>query len=253
MIAALPMYLRAENRAAHDLFWGLVRDGLRARGIEAPDSLDHELGPMEGWARPDLVLGQICNLPWRLRLRGKVTLIGAADHGLGDCTPGHYYSVLVARTADARRDPAELARRFAYNDATSNSGWGAPWFWAQARGHALMPRLETGSHAESARAVLDGAADLAAIDAITWRNLLRWWPGAAGLSVIGRTGSTPGMTFISRPGVDPRPYFDAISDAIVALPGPEAVLLGLRAVVVLPPTDYDLPLPPDPGDLRATA
>ncbi len=33
MIAALPMYDRPENRAAHDALWSLIRDGLRARGI----------------------------------------------------------------------------------------------------------------------------------------------------------------------------------------------------------------------------
>ncbi|WP_246082533.1 hypothetical protein [Rubellimicrobium rubrum] len=63
MIAALPMYDRPDNWAAHDALWSLIRDGLRSRGNAAPDALDHGTDPMDEWGRPDLVLGQICNLP----------------------------------------------------------------------------------------------------------------------------------------------------------------------------------------------
>jgi hypothetical protein len=52
MIAALPMYDRPENRSAHDALWALIRDGLRARGIEAPDELDRQTPYDEGWAAP---------------------------------------------------------------------------------------------------------------------------------------------------------------------------------------------------------
>lgn len=251
MIAALPMYARPENRAAHDALWRLIRDNLRAGGIAAPDSLDWQTGHMEGWARPDLVLSQICNLPWRARFRDRVTLIGASDYGLPDCAPGHYYSLFVVRADDPATDPAARAGRFAYNEALSNSGWGAPQAYAAARGFAFAPHLATGAHWDSARAVADGRADIAAIDAITWRNLMRWWPDAARLRVIGRTGATPGQSFITRAGQDPAPYRAAIAAAIAALPAADAAMLGLRGIVALPLSDYDIPLPPPPGTAAA--
>jgi hypothetical protein len=54
MFAALPMYDRPDNRAAHDRLWGAIRDGLKERGVEAPEALDRETYYSDGWARPDL-------------------------------------------------------------------------------------------------------------------------------------------------------------------------------------------------------
>jgi len=241
VIASLPMYDRPENRAAHDTLWTLIRDGLLARGLDAPDALDRDTPYDEGWGRPDLVLGQICNLPWRARFRDRVTLIGASDYGLEDAGPGEYYSVIVAR-AD---DPAP-GFRFALSDPLSNSGWDSGQDWAARNGVPIRPTLVTGSHAESLRAVAEGRADLAAIDAVTWRNLLRWDQLAQEMRVLGRSAPSPGQSFITRAGQDPAPYRDAIAQAIRALPAPEAEMLGLRAIVALPPSAYDRPLPPVP-------
>ena len=52
MIAALPMYDRPENAWAHDALWARVRDGLRARGLAAPDALDRLTPHDETWGRP---------------------------------------------------------------------------------------------------------------------------------------------------------------------------------------------------------
>lgn len=246
MIAALPMYDRPETAAAHDALWALVRDGLRARGLAAPDALDRALDYREGWARPDLILGQVCNLPFRAGLRGRVTVIGAADHGLPGDPPGFYHSVIVAR-ADDDRPASALAHCFAVNDALSNSGWDNAVHWARAAGVTLRPVVVTGSHEGSVRAVASGEADLAAIDAVSWEGFRRWTPAARTLRVLGRTRTSPGMTFITRQGEDPAPYREALAAAIAALPGGPAALLGLRGVVVLPPSAYDLPLPPDPA------
>lgn len=252
MFAALPMYDRPENAAAHDALWAGIRDGLRARGIAAPAALDRTVGHLEGWARPDLVLGQICNLPLRARFRGRVTLIGAADYGLPDCDPGFYYSVFVVRAEDPARGLGDCAGyRMAYNEPLSNSGWGAPAQFAAAQGLRLDPVLRTGAHRESLRAVAEGRADLAALDAITLRNLIRWDPIAAAVKVIGRSHATPGMTFITRPAQDPAPYRAAIAAAIAGLADAHRDALGLRAIVALPDSAYDIPLPPTPEAVAA--
>lgn len=242
MIAALPMYDRPENRAAHDALWALIRDGLRARGIPAPEALDRSLPHDAGWGRPDLVLGQICNLPWRAQFRGRVTRIAVADYGLPDTPPGHYHSVMVTRAGEALPPRPRLA----INDPMSCSGWDAPQDWLLREGVQIGAVLVTGSHAASVRALAEGRADLAGIDAVTWGMLRRWEPAAASLTVIGRTVATPGMTFIAAGRVDPLPRRAAIEEALAALPADHRATLGLQAVVDLPESAYDRPLPPPP-------
>lgn len=245
MIATLPMYARPSNRAAHDAFWALVRDGLRARGVAAPDTLDHDIDHMAGWAHPDLVLGQICNLPYRVQFRDRVTLIGAAHYDLPDCAPGYYRSVFIIRADDSRRTVRDFAgARFACNDRMSNSGHDAPLIWAQDQGIALTPSLITGSHAASLAAVATGDADIAAIDAQVWWMERRDNPLAQTLRVIDQTHATAGLSFITRAGQDPAPYFAAIDAAIHTLAAPHRQTLNLCGIVALPSAAYDLPLVP---------
>ena len=249
-LAALPMYDRPENAAAHDALWALIRDGLRARGVAAPDALDRSLGVWEGWESPDLVLGQVCNLPWRTRLRGRLRLVGASDHGLPGVPPGHYFSVFVARPDDDPDPAAYVGRRFAFGEALGHSGWGAPQAWAAERGLRFPATLETGGHRESVRAVAEGRADLAAIDAVTWRMIERWEPEAArALRVIGRTGASPGLSFATA-ARDPAPHREAVSEAIGALDAASRDALGLVGVVALPERAYT-DLPPAPAAVPA--
>lgn len=247
MFASFPMYDRPENADAHDELWSLIRDGLRARGIPAPDALDRATPHVDGWARPDLVLGQICNLPYRAQFRDHVTAIGAADYGVPNAPPGHYLSLFIVRDDDRAETPLDCTGyRFAFNDPLSQSGWGAPSDWARANGLRLNPVLLTGAHALSVQAVAAGRADLAAIDAVTFRNLRRWEPAARAVRVVGITHPTPGMTFITAPGNDPTVFRAVIADAIAMLSDDSSDLLGLRDIVALPPSAYDIPLPQPP-------
>jgi len=251
VIASLPMYARPENRAAHDAFWAGIRDGLRARGLAAPDGLDHELGHIEGWARPDLVLGHICNLPYRAQFRDTVTLIGASDYGLEGCGAGQYRSLMVVR----RDDPATAVSdcdgyRLAYNETLSQSGWAAAWATAREAGVTFAQGPHTHAHRVSMTEVIAGRADVAAIDAHTFAMAESYQPEvAAQLRVIGATHASPGMSFITRRGQDPAPYFAAITEAIATLAPDHKLTLGLRAIVELPASDYCEPLPPTVDDL----
>jgi len=243
MIARLPMYDRPENAAAHDALWAGVRDVL---GYGARD-LDRETDHVEGWQRDDLLLGQICNLPYRAQFRDHVTRIACADYGLTDTPAGYYHSVFVVRAQDAVRGlaPATLGR-FAYNDALSQSGWGAPLARVTEQGLTFHTTLCTGAHIDSVKAVANGTADLAAIDAVTWRMLQAWEPRAAELRVVDRTALSPGMTFITAKTNDPEPVRLALETAIASLSAEHANTLGLRGIKVLPDSAYDIPLPPAP-------
>ncbi|PJI91228.1 phosphonate ABC transporter substrate-binding protein [Yoonia maricola] len=252
MIASLPMYARLSNRAAHDALWGLIRNGLRDRGIAAPDTLDHDTDHMDGWARPDLVLGHMCNLPYRGLFHDNVTLIGASDYGLEGCAPGYYRSVFVVH-ADSHADtPQDMAQgRFVCNDQWSHSGYGAPQLWAQARDFTFNLHAETGSHTTSIAAVAEGRADIAAIDVQTWRIETRENPLVTRLKTIGYTDPSPGQSFVTSKGQDPQPYFEAIGEAITALSPDDASILGLHGIIALPPSAYDLPFPPKQAAIPA--
>ncbi len=243
MIASLPMYDRPENRDAHDALW----DGIRRALGHGPDRLERDIDYVEGWGRPDLLLGQICNLPYRAAFADKVTRIACADYGLPDTPAGYYHSVFITRREDAPRGlaPAVLGR-FAYSDALSHSGWGAPLASITAQGLTFHTTLPTGAHIQSARAVASGRADLAAIDAVTWRMLQNWEPFTQDLAVVGRTGLSPGMTFITAKTNDTAPILAALQTALIGLAPGHTKTLGLHGIKVLPDSAYDLPLPPAP-------
>jgi ABC-type phosphate/phosphonate transport system substrate-binding protein len=253
MIASLGMYDRAETQGANDRFWALIRDGLRARGIAAPDALTRgEHAYWDAWLSPDLVFSQTCGFPYRAKLHEQVTLIGTPDYGLPGCPPGHYTSVFIARKADPRDDLAAFSSaRFAYNEDLSQSGWAAPQNHAAASGLHLPPSLRTGGHRLSALAVSEGRADLAAIDALTWEMLTRWEPWTTTLKEVARTAPpTPVLPYISRKGADAGLCFDAVSEAISALSAADRDCLHLKGLVRIPAEAYlAVPTPPAPAEL----
>ena len=251
MIASLPMYDLPDCRAANDRFWAGIRDGLRAAGNQAPDALTRDPPDyVAHWQRPDLVLSQTCGFPFRAILQGKVALIGTPDFGLDGCPPGYYQSLFIVRSDDARDGLLAFKdARFAYNDAMSQSGWAAPQSHAAGLGFRFVATVKTGGHALSARAVLDGVADIAAVDAATWRLLQRNDATMAGLRVVGRTEPTPGLPYIAALGAKHRPVFDGVAAAIAGLDAADRETLGIKRILFIPAVAYlavPTPAPPMP-------
>jgi len=238
MIASLPMYDRPANAAAHDRLWALVRDHLADDGINAPNALDRSVLYRDTWDRSDLVLGQICVLPFRTRYAPDVTLIGASDYGLDGCDPGYFRALFVCRADDPREIAALALGRFAANAKHSYSGYQAPFEAAAALGLTLPEPMITGSHDASVRAVADGTADFACIDAQTWRMQRLDLPETDALRVTGQTAQAPGQSFITRQTDDAAPYFAAIKHAIKSLSATDKATLGLRDIIALPASAY---------------
>lgn len=240
MTASLPMYDRAETEAANDRLWSEIRARLRRIGIAAPEMLNRDLPErMPHWLSPDLVFSQTCGFPYRAKLFRHVTLIGTPDYGVEGCPPGYYRSVFVVRADDPRSTlQAFDGARFAYNDGLSQSGWAAPQTHIEGLGLTLPATLCSGAHRLSARAVLEGRADLAALDAVTWRMLSRWEPEMAGLRVLALTEPTPGLPYITAKGNDAEAFFSVTAEAIAALSQADRDLLGLRGLVRIAPETY---------------
>ncbi|WP_102107650.1 phosphate/phosphite/phosphonate ABC transporter substrate-binding protein [Oceaniglobus roseus] len=246
MIASLPMYDRPETAAAHDALWAGIREGLRARGGQAPDGLTRSDDLWAVWEDPGLVLGQTCGLPFRSRLHDRVTLVGAPDLRLPDAAPGHYYSVFVIRRGDSGDLADYAARRFAFNQGHSHSGWAAPQTVAARQGFRFTQGVETGAHAQSARAVAEGRADIAAIDAHTWRALTAFdGDMVQRLEVIGRTDTTPAPPYIAARGADADLLAEVLERAFDGLAAAHADRLGIGGVVRVPKAAYmAVPTPP---------
>ena len=242
MIATLPMYDRAETAAANDVFWAAIRAELG----HGPCALTRTADPWPLWQSPDLLLGQTCGLPYRARLHGTVQLVGTPDYGLEGCPPGYYRSVFLSRDPSATL--ATLAgRRFAYNEALSQSGWAAPALHMAELGLPIGTLVETGAHRASALAVLENRADFAALDALTWALIRSHDEFAADLHVIAATSPTPGLPLITAPGNDAEALRRAITAAIEALTPQTRRQLHLRGLVTFRADAYlALPTPPPP-------
>jgi ABC-type phosphate/phosphonate transport system substrate-binding protein len=252
MIASLGMYDLDHTRAANDRLWALIRDGLRARGLDAPEALTRgEAAYWPAWEAPDLVLSQTCGYPFRARLHGRVAYVGTPDYGVPGCPAGHYRSVFVARADDPREGlQAFDGAAFAFNEDLSQSGWAAPQVHARRLGLRLPPALRTGGHRLSALAVADGRADLAALDAVTWALMQDADPLARRLRVVGLTAPTPGLPVIAALGANADATFAALADAIPALDPDDRVTLRLTGLHRLPEAAYlAVPNPPAPAAL----
>lgn len=243
MIAALPMYDRAETAKANDRLWSAIRAELG----HGPDHLTRDRDPWDIWTDPGLVLAQTCGLPFRAKLHDKVTLVGTPDYGLPGCAPGHYHSTILAR-ADDSRDLAALATgTMAVNEGLSQSGWAAPLAHLADRGLAPANCLRTGAHRASALAVVEGRADFAALDSVTWALIRRFDDWADNLRPVTTTTPTPGLPLIAARGADAKFLRAMVENAIAALSPEDRDTLHLRGVVHIPAADYlAQPIPPLP-------
>lgn len=231
MIASLMMYARPQLAETHARFWALIRTGLAQEGIESPDHLSQTADEFFVWQHPQLVLSQTCGMPYRSRLYRQVKLVGTPDYGLQDCPPGYYRSALIVRSDDAREDLAQYHDvTFAYNQSISQSGYAAPYWHCTPRGFWFANKLHTQSHLESARAVAEGRADIASLDAVTWRLALQHESFASALRVLEWTTPTPGLPLITSMAMDETLIFAAVESAIHALSAEDRRDLGIRGI-----------------------
>lgn len=243
MIASLPMYDRPEMADVTDRYWQAIRTAL---GF-GPVSLTRDRDVWDMWQSPDLLLSQTCGMPYRARLHDKVRLVGTPDFDLPGCPPGYYNSVWIVRQDDPRTDLTDFdGGRFAYNDPISQSGWAGPMAMARGLGVSFGKQRPTGSHAQSLIAVAGAHADIAALDAQTWRLLQRYLPEARAVRVLDHTPPRPGLPYITALHQDAAPIADAIRTALCGLDAQDRAALGIRDLIDIPDTAYLAVTDPEP-------
>lgn len=232
MTSSFPMYMRAESIDAHHTYYALIRKHLSARGIESPSHISEPDDLYSAWQSPDLFISQTCGMPYRLTLHGKVQLIGTPDFQMEGCKPGYYRSAVIARQKEAQQPLTNFQHRvFTYNADDSHSGYATAYELAHKHGFWFKKRVLSGSHRESALAIAEGRADIAAIDALTWRLLKTHETFTDNLAVIEWTEPAPGLPYITSISNDATTMFEAISSAIDELPAEARKILHIHSLV----------------------
>lgn len=246
MIANMMMYQRPELEDAHNTYWQLIRQYLLHAGINAPRELSQAAEEFTVWNHPELVLSQTCGMPYRLWLHEKVQLVGTPDYGLENCPPGYYRSALVVRRNDSRNHLTDFREAiFAYNQSFSQSGYAAPYWHIKPLGFWFEKRLHTEQHLASASSVAQGRADIASLDAVTWRLIQQHERFAENLRVLDWTTPTPGLPLITSKGHNATEVYKAVECAITELSTDHKNLLGLKGIERIPKERYlAIPNPP---------
>ncbi|MCV6546563.1 MAG: PhnD/SsuA/transferrin family substrate-binding protein [Cohaesibacter sp.] len=245
MIANLMMYKRPELEEAHVELWQRIRKQLTFKDIDSPVLLSQNAEEFSVWTNKELILSQTCGLPYRVWLHNQVSLIGTPDYGLEECPRGHYRSAIVVRADDPRNELSDfITGTFAYNQKFSQSGYAAMLdhlsmldFWFEKELHAKH-------HIHSAQSVARGDADIASLDAVSWRSMQRYEAFADDLRVLAWTRPTPALPLITAISQNEELIFQAVRLAIKGLPTDLRMLLGIQDLVKIPKEDYlAIPIP----------
>jgi len=212
------------------------------------------------WSSDGMLLSQSCGLPFIEDLHDVVDIVGTPLWTDVSDDRGWYQTVIVVRESlgITSIDNAQGLRPV-INHSRSLSGWcslgvalanGAGGL-LEARPSA-HPYVESGGHAASLQMLQDGEADIASIDAATFRLLSSHRPGlTSNLRVIGRGPLVPATPFIISKscGATAVDVFQVV-DEVFRRPEMRGAMdhIGIGGFVRLANSDYDVL-----GDLVKTA
>lgn len=248
-VASLGMYDHPAQQAANDALWGWMAVRLRAAGVAGvPRALERTRTPDQLWGNPALLFGQACGYPYARFHRADLRLLAAPRYAAPHCEGTRHCSLIIARASDPRGRLADFVGGVAaINEPASNTGTNLLRHTIaeqDGRGAFLAGTIWTGGHIASMRAVSAGAADLAAIDAVTFAASAASYPGLAeGVKVIAVSRSVPTLPFVTARGTA-----DAIAvllrgTLLAAMEAPE--LAEARAALLLAGAE---PIEPDAYD-----
>ncbi len=243
LLAQLPMYDWPEISTATDALWHAIREALAVRGIPAPHELDRSHSAEDAWHSNNLLLSQTCGLPLVKTLRKHVQVLGCFTYE-GITPAGDYYSVIITRASCGQDLTNMRGKRTAINGTDSYSGC----LTLQCAVAPISPTggyfsgvQVTGSHRESIRAVVNGSADIASIDCISWQLAERYEPAVNTLKVIAQTPSRPSLPLITscdKTDTVMEAMRAALAAAVIALDDNTRALTGITGFLPLDDTAY---------------
>ena len=227
-VASLGMYDLPEIRAATDGWWRAIARGLRAEGVPGvPAELDRSRPLAALWRDPGLLIAKTCGYPLTHDFSDALTAVAVPSYAAEGCGPARYRSAFIVRVDDPATSMSDLrGRRAAANEPGSQSG-------CNALRAAVAPLARDGrffagvtwtrAHRASVAAVRSAAADIAAVDAVTFALLGRHAPQeTAGLRIIGWSAEAPALPYATRRGADPALTSRIIAGLVRAAADPDA-------------------------------
>ncbi len=242
--AGLPLYDWPEVGVATDRLWAAISKNLGKQGVDAPDFLWRPADLTELWDHPNLLVGQMCGLPFieKYQSRGQVQMLGSLEFSL-DGPLGSYHSVLVCRRGNPAKTLADFAgQRAAINEVGSQSGEAALRQAVHEYGVNFSETMVSGSHRDSIKQIAEDYSDVAAIDAVSWCLALDHEPAAQELRVFQRTTPTPGVALVvANQQAHLRPQIiRALNEALAGLDPEIKSALHLKGFVAREASDYQV-------------
>ncbi len=199
------MYDLPELAAATGAWWDGIAAHMRRQGIaDVPDVCATPQDLERHWRAPNLLFSQTCGYPLTHQLNGKVRLLGLPVYACKGCDPDGFYSSMIVVPASSNLHSMGDCRsaRAVYNTDDSMSGLLALRSAAAPQQSETEPFFRSlsrsGGHRRSLRAVADGEADVACIDAVTFALLSRVDPEViSGVRVLGQSPKVPGLPYIT--------------------------------------------------------
>lgn len=200
MTRAVSLAMYDPGNGSIDRLWADLHDQFVAAGFDdLPKQLEDDSSLEAAWLDESLLLAQTCGYPLRHMLNGKVRYVGTPIYDVEGTDGPNYRSALVVRADDIAQTLEDLRdRRAAFNSGHSQSGYNALRDAASTlaeNGRFFSSAIATGGHTASLQAVIDGQADVAAIDPVS----LAMQPQSIrdAVRIIGWTAAAPGLPFIT--------------------------------------------------------
>ncbi len=204
------MYDWPEIRTWTNQFWENMATALSPVCESVPSTLTRTDLHAQ-WQRDDLLLSQTCIYPLVTELPSSTIVIGTPTYDVDMSQNGHYASLLIVGATEKRNIlPSFKGSTFAYNSVCSQSGFNALKSLLVEE-HLINKRepvffstsVQTGSHRLSIAAVSSGAADICAVDPVSWALAKRHDNNAKNVRVLRPTNFTPALPLISNAAAIP--------------------------------------------------
>ncbi len=256
-IACLPWYDLPETQKITDRLWFEIAKSLRAEGmVQVPERLDRRADYQSQWQEPGLLLGQACGYDVYCENDHALQIVGAPRYRLRGCEGPRYRSFVVVHKNSTYKSLMDLKdARCVINSPRSHSGMNvlqsliAP---LSDNGHFFGGVQISGAHQNSLKMIASRAADVAAIDCITFGLLAKHRPDSISATrIIHETDALTAPPYVTGSNTDARlvPVLRrAIQGAIATLTERDRDDLGLEGVEAARMEDYH-----DIGAIQALA
>jgi ABC-type phosphate/phosphonate transport system substrate-binding protein len=228
--------------------WAVIFENLHyylPRPYNRPFILEFDTTSLES-LHQNLFLGHTCGYPYVTRWYKSHEPVCVPEFEVPGCDGVRYSSVFVTRADSEKSSPDEFRNSIAaINTRDSNSGMnvlrheiaqyaqGAPYF---------NTVVISESHLESMNMVIQGKADIAAIDSVTYhfavgQDLL----DASKLKIIGRSRHTTGLPFVISRNIkfDREIIVDAMNSCLENIPDVHKSFLKIRRFSRVEANDYE--------------